>query len=162
MNRLHRALLAILLAVATGASALAPSLADESAKAFLQAIYRNYIGTASKGLRLDKDADYRRHFTPATAELMIKDGREAAKRGEAGRLDFDPFVNGQDWEVKAVDVRVENAGPDRATGVASFVNAGTPTTVRYDLVKTTAGWRIDNMRWAGTRESLKDILTKPR
>src|SRR3712207_4592421 len=64
MNRLRRALLAVLLAVATGASALAPSFAaDESAKAFLQAIYRNYIGTVSKGLRLDKDADYRRHFT---------------------------------------------------------------------------------------------------
>ncbi|MDQ4060397.1 MAG: hypothetical protein M3145_04740, partial [Pseudomonadota bacterium] len=132
MNRFRPALLAISLAI----TAVAPGLAaDEAAKAFLRTIYRNYTGTASKGLRLEKDAHVRRHFTPATADLMIKDGKEAAKRGEVGRLDFDPFVNGQDWEVKAVDVRLENAGPDRATGVASFVNAGTSTTVRYDLVK---------------------------
>ncbi len=44
----------------------------------------------------------------------------------------------------------------------SFVNAGAPMSVRYDLVKTKAGWRIDNMRWAGTKESLRDILTKLR
>ena len=159
MNRFRPALLAISLTIA----AVAPGLAaDKAAKAFLQTIYRNYTGTASKGLRLDKDADVRRHFTPATADLMIKDGKEAAKRGEVGRLDFDPFVNGQDWEVKAVEVRVEDIGPERATGIASFVNAGAPTSVRYDLVKTKAGWRIDNMRWAGTKESLRDILTKPR
>lgn len=62
-------------------------------------------------------------------------------------LDFDPFVNAQDWQIAAVSVTtdgvVENS---HATVRAHFVNGDREDEVLYDLVWEGGGWRVDNMR----------------
>jgi hypothetical protein len=65
-------------------------------------------------------------------------------------LDFDPFVNAQDWQIGAVAVTtdgvVENS---HATVRAHFVNADSEDEVVYDLIWEGGGWRVDNIRHEG-------------
>jgi hypothetical protein len=77
---------------------------------------------------------------------MIADSNAAAKRGEVGTLDADPFVNGQDFELGPVAIDVKQNDPDKATGTAKFKNLGEDQTIIFDLVKLKPGWRIDDIR----------------
>src|SRR5919198_4434132 len=125
------------------AAALLPAVAfadDASAKAFLDAIYKAYIGKNTKGVSLEGDAAVRRYFEPTLAAMIIKDGKDAARRKEVPTLDGDPFVDAQDWEISAVTIDVADAGPGKATGTVTFVN-DTPKKIVLDLVKLKDGWR---------------------
>jgi len=136
----------LLIALMLAASAVAAPAASETPQAFLDAIYKTYLGKDSKGVILDKPAVIRRYFVAPLAAAMIKDDAAAAKRGEVPMLDGDPFINGQDWEISDLAVKVEMKPPDKALGTATFDNSGTRMTITYDLVKTAAGWRIADIR----------------
>lgn len=65
-------------------------------------------------------------------------------------LDFDPFVNAQDWLISDVNVTTDSVVPQSHAVVrASFSNAGTHEEVAYDMVWEDGGWRVDNMRSGG-------------
>lgn len=72
--------------------------AEPSAKAFVETIYNAYKGKNAKGVSLDSDAAVRRYFEPKLAALIIKDRKDA--RGEVGKLDSDPFIDAQDWDIE--------------------------------------------------------------
>jgi hypothetical protein len=131
----------MIVALLTAAAWAAPA-ASETPQAFLDAIYKTYLGKDAKGVILDKPAVIRRYFAAPLAAAMIKDNAAAAKRREVPMLDGDPFINGQDWEISDLAVKVEMNGPDKAKGTATFNNFETRMTVTYDLVKTAAGWHI--------------------
>jgi hypothetical protein len=57
-------------------------------------------------------------------------------------LDWDIFVNGQDFGVTKLRVK-----RDGNVVTAKFDNLGEATTVFYDFVATEEGWRIDNVRY---------------
>ncbi|WP_448205240.1 hypothetical protein [Azospirillum sp. sgz302134] len=136
--------------------------AEPTPEAFVSGLYRHYVGKGARGLDLHDPALCRRLFTPDTAALLTADRREVARLGETGRLDFDIFVAGQDWELaKPPQVRAEPTGRTSATVIAEGVNGLGPATVRYDLVKTDAGWRIQDMRWTDIPDSLRAILQRP-
>jgi hypothetical protein len=64
-------------------------------------------------------------------------------------LDFDPFVNAQDWRVGVVAVTGESlVEHSHAVVRAHFVNAGHEDEVVYDLVWEGDAWRVDNIRHA--------------
>lgn len=69
---------------------------EVSALAFVTDIYHGYKGSDSRGHALDGEPAIRRYFEPSLAALMVKDQKAAAKRGEVGLLDFDPFVDAQE------------------------------------------------------------------
>jgi hypothetical protein len=135
------------------------ALADPAAKAFLEKIYAAYKGKSSKGIALDSDAALQRYFEPKLAAMMIKDRKDAAKRGDVPELDGDPFINGQDWEIGPVDIVVRDIAPDKASATAKFSNAKMPTTVVYDLIKLKDGWRIADITWDG-KDTLRGIYDK--
>jgi hypothetical protein len=58
----------------------------------------------------------------------------AAQRGEVGPLDFDPFIDAQDWTVAELDIAVTDTAPGRASTTVKFTNLGKATTVLLDLV----------------------------
>ena len=60
-------------------------------------------------------AAIRRYFEPSLAALMVKDRKLAAKRGEVGVLDFDPFVDAQEWDIADFDIAVAETAPGKAT-----------------------------------------------
>src|SRR5262249_27572527 len=124
---------------------------DASAKAFLDAIYKRYVGKNTKGIPLDSDAVIRRYFEPSLAALIIKDGKEAARRKEVPTLDGDAFIGAQDWEIKAIKVDVADAGPGKATGTVTFTNSGEAKKVVLDLTRVGNDWKIADINWARTR-----------
>ena len=114
------------------AVALRATAADTSALAFVTDIYNAYRGKEAKGLPLDDERAIRRAFEPSLAALMVKDQKLAAKRGEVGLLDFDPFVDAQDWEISDLDIAVDDTAPGKATAtswsaLASARNTSCPT-----------------------------------
>ncbi len=121
--------------------------ADQSARDFVMAIYATYKGKDSKGIILDNARTIRRYFEPTLAALIIEDQNAAAKRGEVGALDGDPFIDAQDWEIAAFDIAVEERAPGKARATVKFTNSGTPKTVVLDLVKLKNGWRIGEIAW---------------
>ena len=103
------------LALSMGATA-----ADASALAFVTDIYSAYNGKDAKGHPLDDERAIRRYFEPSLAALMVKDQKIAAKRGEVGLLDFDPFIDAQDWEISNIDIAVADGAPGNATATVKL------------------------------------------
>ena len=104
---------AVFIALAKPASA-----ADPSASAFVTAIYNAYKGKDAKGVPLNNERIIRGHFEPTLAAAMAKDQKAAARRNEVGLLDFDPFLEAQDWDVGAFDIIVSDAAAGTAKAAA--------------------------------------------
>lgn len=120
-------------------------------EAFLRGIYTPYPNQDFKGQpfwQVD------RFFAPDLARAIEADMREAKRRGEVPRLDGDPFVDAQDWDIAKLAITVKAEGP-RAVGLVSFENQGKPTEIKLDLVRTGMGWRIADIKWpTGTLSEL--------
>jgi hypothetical protein len=131
--------------------------AEQTPEAFLHAIYDNYVGDPAKapGVPLDTHAIVRRYFEPSLAALIIKDMIAAAKRDEPPTLDGDAFVDAQEWQIATIDIQMQRAGDDKATGVVSFKNFDKPMTVTLQLVKLKGAWKISEITWG--EESLRGI-----
>jgi hypothetical protein len=130
--------------------------ADGSARDFLAGIYGAYRGKNAKGRPLADERTIRRYFEPSLAAMVVKDRKDAARRKEVGTLDFDPFVDAQDWDIAAFDIAVGDEASGKANATVKFVNAGTPNTVVLDLVRTAGGWRISDITWQ--REDKSETL----
>jgi hypothetical protein len=137
----------IVLSVAGTAFAGSALAAEPSAHDFVTAIYDAYKGKDAKGRPLDGDAAILRYFEPKLAAAIIKDRRAAARRKEVGTLDFDPFVDAQDWEIAAFDIALSDKGPSKTSATVKFANSGSNSTVVLDLVKIKGAWKISNITW---------------
>ena len=80
--------------------------------------------------------------------MVDQEARFAAmKDGDPEGIDFDVFVNAQDWQLSNLNVTTESIVPQSHAVVrASFQNADSHQDVVYDMVWENNGWRIDNMR----------------
>jgi hypothetical protein len=133
--------------------------ANASALAFVTDIYNGYKGNDSPGHALDGEPVIRRYFEPALAALMVKDQKLAAKRGEVGSLDFDPFVDAQEWEISEFDIAVSDTAPGKAIATVKFTNLGKPTIVTLDLIAIKNEWRFRDITWQidGKSQNLRGI-----
>jgi hypothetical protein len=148
----------VLMAIGLALALVAPAAraADPSAQSFVQAIYDQYKGKDAKGVELTNDAAVRRYFAPGLAALIIKDRRQA--RGEVGKLDADPFIDAQDFDIEGVDVALRDVAADKAIATVSFKNLGQRQTVVLELVKLKQDWRIANITW-DRKATLRGLLT---
>lgn len=92
--------------------------------------------------------DVRTARTFVTAELWGAVSRVfaiAQRRNEVPCMNGDPFVGAQEIEVSNVRVRVASAGAGVASGTVAFRNAGDEKTMRFDLVETDQGWRVNDI-----------------
>jgi len=98
-----------------------------------------------------------RYFEPELAAAMAKDQKAAARRNVVGLLDFDPFLDAQDWDVSAFDIAVSDAAPGTAKATVKFVNQGEAMTVVLDLGQVENDWRVYDIAWLhdGKTESLR-------
>jgi hypothetical protein len=113
-----------------------------SAEAFLQSLYGPYLAASFKGQpywQVD------RFFTPRLARTINADMREAKRRGEVPKLDGDPFVDAQEWDIENLAISAKADGP-KATGEVSFDNFGKHAEITLDLIQTPAGWRIADIK----------------
>jgi hypothetical protein len=142
---------------AVAASAFA---ADPAALAFVTSIYDAYKGKDAKGVSLDSPSKVRRYFDAPLAALINKDRIIAARRGEVGKLDGDPFIDAQDWDIPGFDISVSDATAGRARATVKFLNSGQAAAVVLELVKVKNDWRIDEITWLreGKPQSLRQLL----
>lgn len=128
---------------ALGSAWMAPALAaDQSAKQFLERIYKTYVGKNAKGMPIDRPAT-RRVFTPGLLKLIDADA--AAAKGEVGQLDSDPFIDAQDFEIRSFTVEVTETAPGKAKAKVRFKNLDSDDTMSLDLVMTSDRWQIDEI-----------------
>jgi hypothetical protein len=162
MNMIRFVQVLLILASSLVAVSASSGLADDATpQSFLKRIYQPYQ-RSDKALDIGSEAKAARYFTPDLARRIGADVAEAAKRNEVGRLDFDPFIGGQDWAPRKIELKVNpGPAPDHASGTASFMPLGEKkrTVVTLDLVKTPSGWRISDIHWQGQSDSLLKILT---
>ena len=98
------------------------------------------------------------------AELFARDDLFQDESGDIGHLGADPFINGEDGELK--DLRVALAGKaarGRARVVATFRSFGQKMAVRFLMVEEGDGWRIDDIvnRVEGKAYSIRAALSQP-
>ena len=108
-------------------------------KTFVAQVYQRFSGSASYEPKDDI-------YTPRLRKLLRDDKRKA--KGEVGCVDFVFWVNGQDWTITNLDITSADAGPDRKTVTAKFVNLGTPQEIRYEFLRKGRGWLLDEVRSA--------------
>ncbi|MCX5581606.1 DUF3828 domain-containing protein [Kaistia terrae] len=109
--------------------------------AFVSAIYERYE-PGGEGMPLDSAETIRSLFEPRLAQRMIDDSAEAAAIGDAPKLDGDPFIDAQDWDIADIRIDVEASTPERAEGHVTFVNFGEAKRIDLQLVLLEDGWRI--------------------
>ena len=136
--------------------------ADAAALAFVTSIYDAHKSKGSKGIPLDTARAVRRYFEPSLAALINKDRTIAAKHGEVGLLDGDPFVDAQDWDISNFEIAITDVAPGKASATVKFTNLGKPSSVLLDLVKIKNDWRIADVTWLrdGKPQSLRGIYAR--
>ena len=125
-----------------------PAAADDaSALAFVSAIYNSYTTGSKDGVWIDSGRKLRRYFEPVLAKAMNKDLEKAAKHHEVDKLDSDPFIDAQDFDIKHFDVAIKDTAPGKATATVTFDNFGKQETIVLDLIAIKSDWRIYDITW---------------
>lgn len=134
-------------AVLVAASALTFTASAETAspQSFVDGIYRAYVGNNSKGISLSNDAAVRRYFAPPLSDAMVKDFAAARRRNEPSSLGGDPFIDGQDWDVRRFSTVVKSTGDSTAVATVTLMSTESRT-ITLELLRSNAGWRITDIK----------------
>jgi hypothetical protein len=98
------------------------------------------------------------------AALFARDDLYQDEAGEIGHIGADPFINGQDGEVKFLRVAVTQEPTNgKALVSATFRSFKQQVTVRFRMIEEGGGWRIDDIvnRFEGKDYSVRDMLSQP-
>lgn len=90
--------------------------------------------------------DESQFFSAGLNALYERDRKESEERQEVGRIDFDPFINGQDFDVTDLSFGAASIEGDTATVAVSFANFEQPQTVTLHLVREDGRWKVDDAR----------------
>ena len=133
------------------------ALAYDTPKALMEALYAPY---------LQADFDWSNYDVSVMQsaelkELFAKDSEEAG--GEVGRIDFDPYIDGQDYALTDLEIGDAKLEEGTATVEVTFVNLDRPTDLLFTLVEEDDGWKVDDVMplHEKDRQSLKALLSAP-
>jgi hypothetical protein len=144
-----RMVLAVLLSLAFGTTS-AQAGPDADPVSLIKAIYQTY--QASKpGLP--------HIYSHRLQALVDKDVKETPE-GMVGRIDWDVFVDGQDWQLSEIKIALVAKSAKAAQVRAIFKNFDSPSDMMFDLVREDGGWRIDDIaKMLKPRWTMSKILT---
>ena len=144
----------------------APAHAAEDAAAVVARLYRDFAWEAvvtepyTPGLAQQPASVLRRYFDEGMVARFLADRECVHKTNSVCRLDHAPLWASQD--PAAYDLHVK---PTQQPGVVDVEFSGPaspePTRLRYELVRTSQGWRITDIRSDGGRASLRKQLEQP-
>jgi hypothetical protein len=129
-----RIILAVILAIALVGAASAKSV-DSDPVLLITAIYKTYE-TDSAGLP--------HIYSKRLQALVNKDDKETPE-GMVGRIDWDVFIDGQDWKLTELKITSVSQTPTQAQVRATFKNFDQPSDMLFDLVLEDGHWRIDDV-----------------
>ncbi len=136
-----RRLCLILIAIALGAAAPLGD-ADSDPEALITAIYQTYTDIAPGE---DGVPNVEGVYSERLQALIDKDEKETPE-GEVGRIDWDLFVDGQDWQLTELKIEPLSQSATQAEVRATFKNFGEPRDILYTLVLEDGHWRIDDIQ----------------
>jgi Protein of unknown function (DUF3828) len=123
---------------------------ESSAKAFLDEIYRHYLGSSTsdaKGVALTDAKAVRAHFTMGLASLIIDDRTLETEHSESPVLDGDPFVGHREWDISNLAIEVKRINAFKANGTITLTNDGKPEKIVLELQRFGNDWRIADIEW---------------
>jgi hypothetical protein len=130
------AILAALLALPAAANAQV-----DDPRAFVAATYARYARAAN-----DPPAEPAFAYSPRLRALFAAYERWARAHDDlVGSLDFDWWVNAQDWDISGVAVREAPAGRGRRAVVARWTNYGRRDASRFLFVRLGRRWYLDDV-----------------
>lgn len=127
-------------------------VATRDPETVIRAIYAQYSKEAGPA-----EAE-QQNFSPDLLNLWY-DVQNAASSADGVGVDFDVFLDAQDLDA-VTNVRTTFTPDGSAKGAVeiTFTAFGASKTVRYTMVRTTQGWKIDNISWGAGREDLRQTL----
>jgi hypothetical protein len=121
---------------------------------FVAEVYGHFLKAQSTDKSYEPPEDI---FTTRLSKLILDDRKRA--KGEVGCLDFDFWINGQDWTITNLSVTGGAAEKDRQTVIARFQNLGTPEEIHFDFLRIDGRWLLDEVQSIkGDRWTLSAIL----
>lgn len=145
--------------LALAAPPAAAPAAAQTPEALVKDVYQHYLETAPDTVVGFDFADpnvAKSYFDPLLAKLVAADAK-----ADEPKLNFDPFIDGQDFEIKAVTYTTKLSTKTSAVVVAEFENYDEKKIITFKLVRTAAGWRIADVQWGGNPQTLRLMLGKP-
>ncbi|GLS44678.1 DUF3828 domain-containing protein [Methylobacterium brachythecii] len=132
--------LCLLVGASLLASAPAGAAETGSPADFLRALYAHYPLRSGKASPVTDQP--KAWLAEPLLGLILRDQKTARDTGEIASLDFDPVCACQDDAgLKGVGITVQGEEAAQAKATVKF-RLGGAVAVRYDLVKTDAGWRV--------------------
>ncbi|MEO5805002.1 DUF3828 domain-containing protein [Devosia sp.] len=129
-------LMTIVAALVLSFSSAAMAASYDTPEAMLNAFYAPYLANS-----IPEDEE---SFRSQALQALYDADAAATPEGEMGALDFDPFINGQDWTLTDFKIGKAKISGDTAKVQVTFNNFDTPTVLVYDLVNE-GGWKIDDV-----------------
>ncbi len=156
----------LVIAATISAAALAAPAGPETPVREAYAITaRQLAGSGGKPVAAPWQKPHRdRLMSRALAGMFARDELYQDEAGEMGHLGADPFLSGQDGEIKNLKVSVTSppAG-GKAQVTASFRSFKQPVSVRFRMVEEGGAWKIDDIvnRVEGQDYAVRDLLSQP-
>jgi hypothetical protein len=133
--------LTMLVALAMPAAAVgAPARGVADPRAFVAQHYAEYMRGGDH-----EPTDPVRIYSDRLRGLFDSYNRWAHRHGElVGALDFDWWINAQDWELHDVAVTAAAQGPSRMLVTARFRNIDRREEIRFQFVRVGRRWYLDD------------------
>jgi len=165
MIKPHSALLMFLLAPAVWLAPISAQ-AGSDPENVIKALYRAHQPWDGKQLSFDNPKTLSKYFGKELTSLFLRNAEieKACPTGELCGIDFDPFINAQDFEDHLHFVlRIEHESPSSANLYAAhfklFNDDKSDQVVVFKLAKFKADWRITDIIYPDqVNASLKSIL----
>ena len=160
-----RTLITALVAVSLAIPALAADTGPETPVREAYAIVAKQLGPNGEGVEPPWRAPHRdKLISRGLAEMFARDDLYQEEAQEIGHLDYDPFIGGQDGEVKGLRIAVTRKPEGgKAEVTARFTSFKQATSVRFKLIEEDGAWRIDDIvnRQDGKDFAVREALSKP-
>jgi hypothetical protein len=94
-------------------------------------------------------------------QLLLDTDAKNTPPGDAGTIDWDVFVDGNNWELSNLRIALVARSGSDATVQVSFDNFGKPRKQLFALIREQGKWRIDDIASMreGARWTMSKILT---
>ena len=109
----------------------------ETPEALLDAFYQSYF--------TDTFPEDESQFRSAALQALYDNDAQITPEGEMGAISFDPYIDGQDYDITDFEIGAVAIEGETATADVTFSNFGEPRTLTYDLVMEDGGWKIDDV-----------------
>ncbi len=100
------------------------------------------------------------HVYSRRLQALIDKDRADTPEGYVGKIDWDVFVDGQDWKLSDLKIVLLSQSDVRARVRAKLKNFGEPREIAFDLVRERGRWLIDDVQSMrqGARWTMSKIL----